>query len=231
MRPLAVLALCTAAALGCSSAPTRDQKLPATVSQADVGRLSPEQMGPVQSARSDLDAARDAVSRARLRLQDARHEEWYARADRAQAEADRQRGEVLQRTAQEEGDGRQAARARELVDAATLHAQAADARLEYARRLVAAREAGIQVYEARAAQAEWEVERAKLAALREAQIPAATKYDPAPLDRRASDLARAEGASVARSRELDRQATSAFDRWRSLVDRYEAKLRASGQTG
>jgi colicin import membrane protein len=230
MRPLAVLALCAAAALGCSS-PQRAKPQPTTVSAADVGRLSPEQMGAVQSARSDVDAARDALDRARLRLQDARHEEWYARADRTQADADRQRGEAQLRAAQEAGDGRAAGRAQELVAAAALRAQAADARLEYARRLIAARQSGVDAYQARVARAEWDVERAKLAALREAQIPAASKYDAASLDRRGADLARAEDASVARSRELDRQATTAFDRWRSLVDRYEARLRASGQTG
>lgn len=231
MRPLAVLALCAgAAALACSSQ-QRAQPRPTTVSAADLGRLSPEQMGQVQSARSDLDAARDALDRARLRLQDAHHEEWYARADRTQADADRQRGEAQLRTAQEAGDGRAAARARELLAAAALRTQAADARLDYARKLVAARQAGVDAYQARVQRAEWDVERAKLAALRAAQVPAATKYDAAALDRQAGDLARSEDASVARSRDLDRQATAAFDRWRSLVDRYEAGLRASGQTG
>jgi hypothetical protein len=231
MRTLAVLALAAGIGLGCRSAPNRAQPQVVTVSPADLGRLSPEQMGPIQSARADLDASRDAVARARLRLQDARHEDWYARADRSQADADRQRSEAELRMAEEAGDARLATRARERVEAAALRAQASDARTEYARRLLEARDAEVKAAEAQVSRAAWAVERAKLAALREAQLPAATKYDPAPLDRRLLDAARAEQSSRGRSQELGRRAAIAFDRWRSLVDRYEAKARAGGRTG
>lgn len=121
--------------------------------------------------------------------------------------------------------------ARELGEAAALRSQASDARLEYARRLVEARDSDVKAAEAQVSRAEWTVERSKLAALREAQIPAATKYEPGPLDRRVSDAARAEQASRARSQELGRRAAITFDRWRALVDRYEAKARAGGRTG
>ncbi|HEY6100120.1 MAG TPA: hypothetical protein VIW03_11855 [Anaeromyxobacter sp.] len=231
MRPLSVLAAGAVLALGCFSTSKRQAQPVATVSPADLGRLSPQQMGPMQTARGDLDAAKDAVPRARLRLQDARHEEGYARADRTQAEADRQRAEAQLRTAQEAGDARLAARATELLDAAGLRAQAADARLDYARKLVAARDAEVQAAEAHVGRAEWGVERAKLTALREAQIPAATKYDPAPLDQRVAEAARAEESARARASELDRQAAIAFARWRGLVDRYEARARGLGLTG
>lgn len=235
MRPvdvLVVLALGAGIAPGCRSASPRPAEKPVvTVSPADLGRLAPEQMGPVRAARGEVDAAQDVVARARLRLQDARQEESYARADRAQAEADRQRGEAQLRTAREAGDGPLAARATDLVEAAGLRAQAADARLEYARRLVVAREGGVRAAEAHVSRVEWEVERAKLVALREARIPAASKYDPAPLDRRAFEAARADEAAQARARALDRDATLAFDRWRRLVDRYEARARGPGSTG
>lgn len=233
MRPLAVLALAATLASGCRSAQERTSQAEVVplVSPADVGRLAPEQMGPIQTARGDLDAARDAVARARLRLQDARHEESYARADRTQADADRQRAEAQLKTAQEAGDARLAARATELVEAAALRAQGADARIDYARRLVAARDAEVRAAEAHVVRAEWEIERAKLAALREAQLPAATKYDPAPLDRRVGEAARAEDGARARARDMAHQAAVAFDRWRSLVDRYEARARGLGGTG
>ena len=233
MRTLAVLALAALAAAGCRSTPKRTARAEAvpTVSPADVGRLSPEQMGPIQTARGDLDAARDAVARARLRHQDARHEEGYARADRTQADADRQRAEAELRAAREAGDARLAARANERTEAATLRTQAADARLDYARRLVAARDAEAKAAEANVVRMEWEVERAKLAALREAQVPAATKYDPGPLDRRTGEAARAADAARGRARDLDHQAAIARDRWRSLVDRYEARARGLGATG
>ncbi len=171
------------------------------------------------------------MARGRLRLQDSRHEEGFAQADRTQADADRQRAEAEARGAREAGDARLVARAQELGGAAALRAQAADARLDYARKLAAAREAEIAAAEARVRRAEWDVERAKLSALRAAEIPAATKYDPAPLERRVAEAARAEDAARARASELGRAATVAQGRWRSLVDRYEARARGAGSTG
>src|SRR5512144_1408560 len=142
--PVVVAAAAAALLLACGSAPRRAEPPPvATVSPADLGRLAPEQMVPVQTARAALDSAHDAAARGRLRLQDARHEESYARADRTQADADRQRAEAEARAAQETGDARLVGRATDLRDAAALRTQAADARLAYARRLVAAREADV----------------------------------------------------------------------------------------
>jgi hypothetical protein len=229
MRPLVLAVL--AAALACRSSSDRRDAPVATVSAADLGRLAPEQMGPVQAARADLDAARDAVARGRLRLQQSRHEEGFARADRTAADSDRQRAEAELRAARETGDPRLMGRATELREAAALRTQASDARLDYARRLAAAHEAEIAHLEARARRAEWEVERAKLTALREVGNPAATKYDPGPIERRVAEAARAEQAARARASELERAAAVAQGRWRSLVDRYEARARGAGSTG
>src|SRR6266545_6925120 len=135
-RTLALAAALAALTLACRSAPKRAGEPPsATVSDADLGRLAPEQMGPLQAARATLDEARDAVARARLRLQDSRHEEGWGNAERAQAEGDRLRAASELSAAREAGDARQGARAAERAEAAALRAQAADARLEYGRRL------------------------------------------------------------------------------------------------
>ena len=225
----AVLAVALAATTAaCRSAPrTPPPPAPvATVSDADLGRLAPEQMGPVQAGRAALGEARDAVARAQLRLQDSRHEEGWANAERAQAEGDRLRAAAELSAAREAGDARKASIATERADAAALRTQAADARLQYGRSLVAAREAEVNAAEARVRRAEWEVERSKLVALREAQVPAATKYDPAPLDRRIAEVARAEEAARARARDLGGAARASFERWRTLTDRYEARARA-----
>lgn len=233
MRSLAVAAVAASfLVIACRSAPKRaGSEAVATVTPADLGRLAPEQMTPVQTARSNLAATNDAVARARLRLQDSRHEEGYARADRTQADADAQRAQAELRGAQEAGDARLVARANDLLAAAALRAQAADARLDYARRLMAAREAEVQALEAGTRRAEWEVERSKLAALREAGIPAATKYDPGPIERRVAEAASAEAGTRARALQLEREATAARDRWRGLVDRYEARARGLQGTG
>jgi hypothetical protein len=231
MRHSLAAAAAVAAVLACRSSPERKPAQVATVSAADLGRLSPEQMGPLTAARADHDAARDAVARAQLRLQEARHEEGFAHADRTQAEADGQRAEAEARGARESGDARLVARADERKAAAALRAQAADARLEFARRLIAAREAEVAAAEASVRRAEWDVERAKLAALREARIPAATKYDPAPIERRLAEASRAESQARTRAAEAGRAAEVAHGRWRGLVDRYEARTRGVGGTG
>lgn len=230
MRPLVLSAL-AASLLACGSTQKRGEDTVATVSPADLGRLAPEQMGPVQTARADHDAARDAVARARLRLQDSRHEESFAHADRTDAEADRQRAEAELKAAQQSGDPSLLARANELAEAAALRQQAADARLDFARRLVAAREAEIAALDARVRRGEWAVERAKLTALEEAGIPAASKYDAAALERQVGEAARAEEGARVRALELERAAVAARDRWRGLVERYEARARSLQGSG
>jgi hypothetical protein len=222
-----------AIALAVAACGTSKKKEPAftPVSEADFGRLSAEQVGPVQTARADTDASRDAAARARHRLAEARHEEGFARADRAQADADAARAAAEMRAAKEAGDGRLVARAEELRAAAALRQQAADARLDYARRLVAAREADIAAADARTRLSEAQLERAKLDALAQAGIPAATKYDPGPFERRVAEAKRAADGAAGQARLRDREAIAARDRWQGLVQRYEARVQGAGGTG
>jgi hypothetical protein len=227
-RTLAVAAAVAAATitLACKSTPKKAAQEPVrTVADADLGRLAPEDMGPVQAARGSLFEARDATARAQLRLQESRHEEAWANADRAAAESDRLRAAAEMAAAKEAGDQRRVAAAEELAGAAALRAQAADARIDYARKLVQAREAEVAAAEARARRAEWDLERAKLTALRQANVPAASKYDPAPIDKVLADAAKAEEAARARARDLGGTARAAYDHWRTLNDRYEARAR------
>jgi hypothetical protein len=227
MRALPLAAALAALAIGCRSTPKKPAEPPIrTVADADLGRLGPDEMGPVQTARASLDEARDAVARAQLRLQDSRHEEDWANAEKAAAEGDRLRAAAELATAREAGDQRRAGIASDRAEAAALRGQAAAARLDYARKLVAARDAEVKTAEARARRAEWEIERAKLAALREAGVPAATKYDAVPLDRRVAESLKAEEGARARARDLGASARAAYDQWRSLSDRYEARARS-----
>jgi hypothetical protein len=196
------------------------------VADADLGRLAPDEMGPVQASRSQLDEARDAVARAQMRLQESRHEDDWANADKAAAESDRLRAAAELATAKDTGDQRRASIARDHAAAAVLRAQSAQARLDYARKLVQARDAEAKVAEARARRLEWEVERSKLTALHEAGLPAASKYDAAPIDGRIAEAAKAEDAARARARELGGSARAAYDAWRSVHEQYEARARS-----
>jgi hypothetical protein len=228
MRTLAPIAALAALALACSSTPKKkaSEEPVRTVADADLGRLAPDQMGPFQEARARLDEARDAIARAQLRLQESRHEEAWANADRAAAESDRLRAAAQLATAKDAGDQRAVGIANDHAAAAALRAQTADARLDYARKLVQARDADVKTAEARARRAEWEVERSKLVALRDANLPAASKYDPAPIEKMIAEAGKVEEGARARSRELGGSARAAYDAWRSLNERYEARARS-----
>lgn len=227
MRTLAIVAALAASTLACRSASRKSAgEQVQTVADADLGRLSPDAMGPVQTARAALDEARDAIARARLRLQDSRHEQEWANAEKASAEGDRLRAAAELSSAKEAGDQRLSGLASERSAAAALRVEAAAARLEYAVKLAQAREAEVRTAEARVRRAEWEVERAKLTALRQARLPAASKYDPAPIERRIAEATRAEEGARAKSRDLGVAARAAYEKWRSLSDRYEARARS-----
>jgi hypothetical protein len=225
MRTLAIAAALAATVLACRSTPKKAAEVQ-TVADADLGRLAPDQMGVVHAARATLGEARDGAARAHHRFRESRHEEAWANADRAAAESDRLRAAAELGAAKEAGDTRRADTAYERAEAAALRGQAAEARLDYARKLLAAREAELRLAEARARRAEWEVERAKLTALREAGNPAASKYDPVPFDRRVSEAMRAEEGARTKARELGVAAKTAQEQWRALTDRYEARARS-----
>lgn len=219
---IAPIAFTLALAAGCRTAPRATKFTP--VAEADFGRLAPEQMAPVDAARAEVAAARDAVARARLRQQEAANEEGYARADQASAQADALRAQADQRVAKESGDVNAAARAQELAEAAALRRAAADAHLDYGRQLVAAYAAAVGAAEARVGVAEAALERARLTALADAGIPAASKYDPARFDAHVAQAQRAGEQARARAAETSRAATAARDRWRGLEQRYQARV-------
>jgi hypothetical protein len=199
------------------------------VSEADFGRLEPEQLGPDMAARAELDAARDAAARAERRRADSRHEAGFATADLTAARSERERALAELRIARESADQGALGRAQDLLEAAELRRAAAEAHAAYAERLARVGEAGRQVAQARVALAQASLQRARLAALEQANVPAASKYDPRPLDARVAEARAAYEEARARSGQAERESRDALARWRSLVDRYQA--RAPGPAG
>jgi len=219
------LILAAAGAAGCAMSRSRGPE----ISQADFGRLSPGQMAPVDAARGNLFAARDAVSRAKLKLQEAQHEIELSRADRTAARAQEQRDVAMAEAAKESGDAAAQARGQGLADAARLRIEAARAHEDYARGLVKAREAAVALAEAHVGSSEARLERAKLTALSKARIPAATKYDPAPLDAAVSRARAREDDRRADANETKRSADEARSAWRALSRRYQARVEGVGE--
>jgi hypothetical protein len=194
------------------------------VSEADFGRLSPAQMGPVDSARGELFSAHDAVARAKLRLQEVQQEPARARADETAARAELQRAGAELDAAASSADPGAKARAKELDAAARLRAQAARAHTGFAQRQVDARQAEVDMGEARVEVAEAELERAKLTALRQARIAAATKYDAAPFDAHVAQAEKGFQDARARAAEAARRSDQSRFAWSTLTQQYQARV-------
>lgn len=221
VRTLAALSVL----LGCSTFQRGPRFHP--VSDADFGRLAPAQMGPVDAARAELFSAHDAVARAKLRLQEAQEETARARADTTGARAELQRAGAELDAAQDSADPAAGARARELEAAARLRSQAARAHNAFANRQVDARGADVEAAAARVAVADAQLERAKLTALRQAGIAAATKYDPAPFDANVARVEKDHQEARARASEAAHQSDAARLAWASLTQQYQARTRAA----
>ncbi|ACL63584.1 conserved hypothetical protein [Anaeromyxobacter dehalogenans 2CP-1] len=229
MRAAFAAGMALAVLASCRTVQTRQDFTP--VSDADFGRLGPDQLGPVGPARADAAAAHDAVARAKLRLQEAKREQGYAEADRTAAEADLQRAATEAKGANSAGDTAWKARAQALADTAGLRRQAADAHLVFAKRLAEARQADVDAAEAHADAAQARLEQAKLQALARAGIPAAGKYDARRFDAHLAKAVAAEREAQARAGETGRAAVAAEDGWRALQRRWEARSQGRGGTG
>jgi colicin import membrane protein len=219
------LALALAALAGCATAHRGGSTVDgAAVSEADLGRLSPEQMAPVNQARQQVMAARDELSRATLRQQQVANEQGQARADRTAADADQQRAEAEQKAANEGREPAALQRAQQLQQQASLRRQAADARLDWANKFNAARAAQLVAAQRNVQVAEAQLEMAKLQALHGANIPAAAKYDAGKFQQRMNEAQQAYQQSFAKARQAETDALTAQQRWNGLNQQLQAYL-------
>jgi len=221
-RIAVVLALAAVAGCASSRSASRGQ-----LSEADVGRLKPDEMAMVDEARQFRASAADEQARARLRLQNAKHELALAEADQNEADAEAQRAEARTKIASDSREPAHLEQARELTEQAKLHKDSADARLDYAKRLVEARESGLTAAQKQMELGDARVEWAKLRAMQQANVPAASKYDPGRFQTRVKDSQKSFDEAVQKARDLDGQATAAEQRWHDLQRRLQAKRRAA----
>jgi colicin import membrane protein len=222
-----IIALAFAAVLGCMHG---GQTKSSTVSDADVGRLGPEQEGLVNQARQALNVARDALSRTSLRLQQARNEEGTAKADQQAAEADQKVADAQQKVANDSRAPEALEKARQLQARAKAHKQVADLHAEYAHKLIEEREAEVQAAERQVKVAEARVEWSKLQALEQAGNPAATKYEAGRFQTAVNDAQGELDQATQKARSLEAQATAARQRWEDSQRRVQAEG-STDQTG
>ncbi|HYD42010.1 MAG TPA: hypothetical protein VEB43_14365 [Anaeromyxobacter sp.] len=198
------------------------------VSDADYGRLAPDQLGPVNAARDQLFAARDEVARAKLRLQQAENEAELARADQSMVKAAMQRAKAEGNVARKSNAPEAKAKAQEAAAQAELQARSARAHLAYANQLGRARQAELEAAEALVRVREAEHEQAKLQALSQAGIPAATKYDASLFAARVAEARREHLEAQSEARVRLAEAQKGENTWRTLHAQYEERVQ--GQT-
>jgi hypothetical protein len=230
MRIKGIIPVVFAAVIGCTHGGAQRQAKPTTVSDADAGRLGPEQLALVSQARKDLDLARDAVSRASLRLQEAQNEEGIAKADQQAAESDQKVADAQQKVANDSRAPDALEKARQLQEQAKAHKQAADLHAEYASKLIDERKAELQAAERQVEFAQARVEWSKLQALEQARNPAATKYDAGRFQTAVSDAQKELDKAAHNARTLEAQATASRQRWEDSQRRLQAGG-SSDQTG
>jgi hypothetical protein len=230
MQRLALVTIVALAACAGGRSSTRPTS-PPEVADADLGRLGPDQMQPVDDARRFLSSARDELARARLRLEQTQQEDELARADAQVATAEATRAAAQARIADGSREPAQLELARELHERARLAKAAADARTDWARKLVEARRMGVQAAERQVDLGEARLEWSKLQALQLASIPAAGKYDGARFQARVAEAQRTFDGALQRARELDGQQTVAQRRWQDLQRVLQARGTAAVPVG
>jgi hypothetical protein len=193
------------------------------VADADLGRLAPEQMQPVDDARRYLASARDELARAKLRQQDLAQEAALAKADQEAAEAMRHRAAAEAKAADASRAPAQLEQARQMQEQAKLAKAAADARAEWASKASAARQASVQAAEQQVRLGDARVEEAKLRALQAAGIPAAGKYDAPKFQEQVQGAQRAFDDALRKTREVEGQATVSQQRWQDLQRQMQAR--------
>jgi chromosome segregation ATPase len=231
MRIKGIIPLALAAVMGgCVHGAATSEARSSTVSDADVGRLGPEQVGPVDQARQELAGARNALSRTSLRLQQAQNEEGIAKAEQQAAEADQKLADAQQKVANDSRVPDALEKARQLQGQANANKQRADLHAEYARKLVEQRKAEAQAAEQQVKVAEARVEWSKLQALEQVQNPASTKYDAGRFQTAVNDAQGDLDKATQKAQQLEAQATAARQRWEDAERRLQAN-RSNNETG
>jgi hypothetical protein len=223
-----IIPLALAVVLGCMHG---QGERTATVSEADAGRLGPGQVGPVNQARQELDVATDALSRTRLRLQQAQREAGVAKADLQAAEADQHVADAQQKVAADSREPDALEKARVLQERATAHQHAADLHVAYAGTLIEERQAAVQAAERQVKVAQARVEWSKLQALEQVGNPAATKYDAGRFQTAVNDAQAELDQAQTAARSLEPRVTEARQRWEDSERRVQAPEDGGMPTG
>jgi hypothetical protein len=197
-----------------------------TVSEADIGRLEPGQMGPVNQARQEWANSRDNYSRSHWRLKEAQTESRVAKDEQQQAALHVQAAGTEQKAALDSSPSAQE-KAGQLQEQASAKKQVADARLDYTNKLVSQRNAEMQAAYQRLAVADKRLNWSKLQALEQAQNPAAMKYDSGRFQTAVNDSQREFDKAKQQAHDLEIVATAARQHWEDAQRRLQPQTSSS----
>jgi hypothetical protein len=205
------------AAAGCATTAGPSSQRSITVSASDFARLEASQVGPVDDARADLARARDELGRDKLSVVNDQHEGALARSDQRSASADLSRAKAEGAIGKDSNEPAQLRQAREDTAAARRAADAADARLEYSKRLATAQAAQVTASERKVDLMTERLNLAKLQALEDAAVPAAGKYDRSALTEQVDAAQRAYDQATAVAATASHESTTAREHWDELA--------------
>ncbi len=190
------------------------------VSEADMGRLSQNDLGPVSDARQRVGSMEQARNRAVLRLDDAKGQLAMAVPAVSAADSGIDAAKIGLANAQETGDQAKIQKAAHQLDLATTFKKEREARVDYLKREVDLRKAEVTAADRRLDLAKAQLERSKLVALEQAKNPAASKYNAGLFEAEVDSARRSVDAAehdVAMARQ---SAGSTFEGWQAVRRTY-----------
>ena len=212
--------LCVLAATACGHGGISDK-----VRDSDYAHLDPAQTANVQAPRAELAQAQDELTRAKVKLQEARQEKAVSDAEDKMTEASLQRAKAEDAKAKSLGDPALIERAKQLYDQAGARARAGEARDKYVATLIEAREADLAAAQRHVDLANAKVELAKLQALEAAKSPVVSQYDQSSFYDDVAKAQRKYDDARVRAAKLDEQAKAA----QAKADDLAKKVPVAGQ--
>lgn len=190
------------------------------VGDSDVGRLSSNQLGPIDRAQRELDRAKQGEAKASLALDAAKSQVAMATPGLKVADADIESAKAALATAQDSGDPNRIQSAQHQLRLGETFKKSQRAKIDYLAREQTLREDQVAAAKERIDLATARLEQSKFFALQQAGNPAAHKYKAGifetAVNYRTEDVATADGKVT-----KDRQATrSAFDAWQAVRHNY-----------
>ena len=227
----AIMTLAIALAIGCKT--SGGSQSAGTIAETDFAQVPAAQMGPVDQARQSVARANDEQARAQLRLKEAQQEDQLAAADQKSAKAAMDQAKTKAQIAGETRDPSKIELAGRLSEQAGMQQRAADARSDYAKKLIDARQTSVAAADKKTALQEAKLEVAKLEALRGVNSQAAGKYDMAGFQQRVQKAQGEYQAADQKAKDQEWWAQQAHRTYGDAKSEFQAQTSPSGtpQTG